>query len=60
MLLGNKADLEEERKVKAEEVKVVCDARGIQYLEVSAKTGDNVGKAFELMAEQLIKIYPKE
>jgi hypothetical protein len=27
---------------------------------VSAKTGDNVPKAFEKMAEQLMKIYPKE
>lgn len=27
---------------------------------MSAKTGDNVAKAFEKMAEQLMKIYPKE
>lgn len=51
ILLGNKIDLEEERQVKTEEVEELCKAKGIHYLEVSAKTGDNVMKAFEVMAE---------
>lgn len=38
----------------------MCKAKGITYLEVSAKTGDNVPKAFEQLAEMLMKIYPKE
>ena len=29
-------------------------------MEVSAKTGDNVTTAFETMAEQLMKVHPKE
>lgn len=59
MLLGNKTDLEEERQVKKEEIAELCKSRGIEYLEVSAKTGENVGRAFEKMAEMLMKIYPK-
>ena len=29
-------------------------------MEVSAKTGDHVGQAFEKLAEMLMGIYPKE
>ena len=60
LLLGNKNDLEEERQVKKSDIEELCKARGIEYMEVSAKSGENVGKAFEKMAELLMKIYPKE
>ena len=60
LLLGNKCDLQEERQVSSEQVAELCKERGIDYLEVSAKTGEGVSKAFEKMAELLMKMYPKE
>ena len=60
VLLGNKCDLEEGRQVQKDDVEQLCSSKGIEYLQVSAKTGDNVNKAFERMAELLMKVYPKQ
>ncbi len=55
LLVGNKIDLVEERKVSFEEGKKVADELGISYLETSAKTGDNVSRAFGSLAYLLVK-----
>jgi GTPase SAR1 family protein len=48
ILLGNKVDLE--REVEKEEALDTAKRLGCEYLETSAKTGENVEKAFEKIA----------
>ena len=55
LMVGNKADLTDQRKVTFEEGKKVADELGLSYLETSAKTGENVHRAFGAIAFLLIK-----
>jgi len=48
LILGNKCDLE--RQVEKSEAEDLSNRLNCEYLETSAKTGDNVEKAFELIA----------
>lgn len=48
LILGNKSDLE--RQVEKSEAEDLSNRLNCVYLETSAKTGDNVEKAFELIA----------
>lgn len=45
-LVGNKADLKENRKVSSSEAKEYADENGLLFYEVSAKTGSNIKEAF--------------
>lgn len=52
LLVGNKSDLEERRKVSADEATAKAAEWGVQYVETSAKTRANVDKVFfDLMRE---------
>ncbi len=53
MLIGNKIDLE--RKVSFEKAAKLAKKLNLPYLETSAKTGDNVDKAFGALCYYLIK-----
>lgn len=44
LLVGNKSDLEERRKVSADEATAKAGEWGVQYVETSAKTRANVDK----------------
>lgn len=44
LLVGNKSDLEERRKVSADEAAARVSEWGVQYVETSAKTRANVDK----------------
>lgn len=55
LLIGNKADLEDEKQVSPEQAQKFADKLGIQFLETSAKTSTNVEASFLTMAKQLIK-----
>lgn len=46
LLVGNKADLNERRKVREEDAKNRASQWGVPYVETSAKTRANVDKAF--------------
>ena len=46
-LVGNKSDLEEERKVTFEEAKEYADKHDLPYIETSAKEGININELFE-------------
>jgi small GTP-binding protein len=61
ILLGNKSDLDHDRKVRSEEAKQLAKAVGVQgYLESSARTAENVDKAFlGLLARCLVEA-PKD
>ncbi|MHA1293940.1 MAG: GTP-binding protein [Promethearchaeota archaeon] len=54
ILVGNKIDLENDRKVSTEDGKALADKLGLTYLETSAKTGENIDDAFRTLALQLI------
>jgi Ras-related protein Rab-1A len=56
-VVGNKCDLYENRKVTKEEGYEFANSRKYTYLETSAKTCENVGKAFEYFAYKLIEYY---
>lgn len=53
VLLGNKADLIDERLISEADLQAVCTALGSRYLLTSAKTGENVEVAFDLLASAL-------
>jgi len=55
LLVGNKADLQDDKKVRSEEAKKFADTLGISFLETSAKNATNVEAAFLTMAKQLIQ-----
>ncbi|MHA1731280.1 MAG: GTP-binding protein, partial [Promethearchaeota archaeon] len=58
VLVGNKADLVDERQVTFEEGKAMADRFGMLYLESSAKTGEGVGDCFAVLGALMIGIEP--
>ena len=60
-LIGNKNDLEERREVDFEEANKFAKEKNIPYIEVSAKTGNNIKKLFdEMIKGTLTKIITNE
>lgn len=54
ILVGNKCDLEEKRKVSYEQGKEFADTYGMKFLETSAKTAHNVAESFVTMTKEII------
>ena len=50
VLVGNKQDLENERKVSHADAKSLADSWGVDYIETSAKTNLNCRQPFEKLA----------
>ena len=55
LLIGNKCDLEDKRKVTYQEGKDFASSNGMQFLETSAKTDTKVKDAFERLTQEIIK-----
>ncbi|KAM3128247.1 hypothetical protein pb186bvf_019666 [Paramecium bursaria] len=55
MLVGNKCDLEQNRKVTKKESIEFAQANKMGFLETSAKTGQNIDFAFQQLAEELLR-----
>ncbi len=55
MHAGNKADLESQRAVTAEEAQAYAAENGLYFLETSAKTAANVNELFMEIARKLPK-----
>ena len=55
VLIGNKSDLEDKRKVTYQEGKDFATSNGMQFIETSAKTDSKVKDAFELLTQEIIK-----
>jgi GTPase SAR1 family protein len=56
MLVGNKLDMSSKRAVTFQEGKELADKYGIQFMETSAKTAENVNQLFSDITTQMIKI----
>lgn len=53
IIIGNKNDLETERKVNFNEGQQFADSYNLNFYETSAKTGENVEKAFEKLVSTI-------
>eukprot|EP01133_Synstelium_polycarpum_P007690 gene7690-9002_t len=53
VLVGNKSDLNEKRKVSFEQGKALADELGIKFLETSAKENLNVNNVFDMIVQDI-------
>lgn len=58
-LAGNKADLQDKRKVESEEAHQYAEENGILHMETSAKSATNVKNLFQEIARKLPKNPPQ-
>lgn len=58
VIIGNKADLRNERTVTTREAEEYCKGVNCPYLETSAKTGHNVAESFHEVVRQIAKSTP--
>ena len=54
VLVGNKIDLEENRKVSTEEAQKFAEENKINFLETSALNGNNIEEIFNNSAKELV------
>jgi len=59
IIVGNKADLVEQRAVTVEQAEELAKTHGCKYLETSAKTGHNIESAFVELVRQITKAREK-
>jgi len=55
MLVCNKTDLADKRQIPTEEGQEYANKNGALYIEVSAKTGEKIGDAFEELVEKILE-----
>ena len=55
VLIGNKIDLENERKISYEEGEIFAKKNGMLFFETSAKNGINISKIFENSCKEISK-----
>lgn len=60
VIVGNKLDLIEERKVTESQVINFCREKGYKYIEASAKEGTNILRIFEELSFELASHYEKQ
>ena len=53
VLLGNKADLEDQRVIDENDARGLAESLGLKYFETSAATGQNVNKSVEALLDQV-------
>ena len=54
MLIGNKYDLKDNRKISYDDANILSQRFNIFYYEVSAKNGNNIALAFEQLTYRII------
>ena len=60
MIIGNKCELEEDRRVTKSEAQTFADENGFLFIETSAKCDINVNEAFERFARHVLtKVRPR-
>lgn len=55
IIVGNKNDLIYDMEVETEEIKKLAEDLGLEYIETSAKTSENVHEAFTYMAYKVVR-----
>lgn len=55
LLVGNKSDLEDNRLISYEEAAALARENDMDYVETSAKTGDNISEAFDRLTDMITK-----
>ena len=60
LVIGNKVDLEEERKVNIEEALDKAQSLNVSLLETSALESTNIDKAFKLLLKEMYKEFKKQ
>ena len=60
ILVGNKCDLEDNREVLKEDGEELAQKLKIKFMEVSAKTGENLDKLFQNLIDEVYEKYNKE
>ena len=55
ILVGNKCDMEKDRKVTVEQGKDFAEQYGMKFFETSAKNSTNVSDAFVAMTKEIMK-----
>ena len=55
IILGNKSDLNDERKISKDEAINYAKEQNIEYIETSSKTGENVKKAVTMICENILE-----
>ncbi len=55
LVIGNKTDLADDRKVSTQHVSEWCKMNGLHFVETSTKDGRNVEKAFEKIVHETIE-----
>ena len=60
IIVGNKIDLEKERKVSKESLNKFCENKKIKGMEISVKKGINVNECFETLTKLIIEGKSKE
>ncbi|KAM3917625.1 ras-related protein Rab-17 [Leptodactylus fuscus] len=55
-LVGNKSDLQNDRKVSREDAEAFAEQKRLLFMETSAKTGDGVKEVFESLANELLTL----
>ncbi len=58
-IAGNKVDLDSKREVYSSDAQAYAKENGCIFFETSAKTGENINKIFEAVAERLPKHQPQ-
>ena len=53
VLIGNKADLEDQKQVDENEARTLAENLGLKYFETSAFNGQNVSKSVEALLDQV-------
>lgn len=55
IIVGNKCDLENKRKVSKDEAQAYCKSIGVEFLEVSSLQKINVTETFLIVAQEIVK-----
>ena len=60
IIIGNKADLENSRKITKEQGRRKASTLHAAFLETSALSGENLDKAFEILMNEMYKKYKEK
>ena len=55
LLIGNKSDLEDARKVSAEQGRALASEYGMPFVETSAKSKQGVNEAFMTLTKEILR-----